>query len=337
MREITIGRNDGGQRLDKFLNKTLCKMPLGALYKSIRKGRVRVDGKKVTDCSFMLNSGQTLSLYINDEFFEKEPSRFDFLSAPLTLSIVYEDQNILLVNKPAGLAVHDFEGSSTDTLINRIIHYLYDKKEYDAENENSFEPALCNRIDRNTCGIVIAAKNAEALREMNEQIKAHNVSKKYLALCNGGPKTDSGEIRLYLKKNADKNIVTVSEKPLPEHKTAVTLYKVVKKSGGCSLLELTLKTGRTHQIRASLAHIGCPILGDGKYGKKHGEDLKRGFAYQALCSYYVKFNISKESPLYYLNQKSFTIDDIWFKEKNFFAARMISVVLILVALFLLCL
>ncbi len=315
MKEIKLGSNDGGQRLDKFLSKTLCKMPQSMLYKSIRKGRVRVNGKKITDGKFMLTSGDTLSLYINDEFFESAPTKSDFLTAPDKLDIVYEDDNILLVNKAPALAVHDFEGSSTDTLINRIIHYLYNKKEYIPENENSFEPALCNRIDRNTCGIVIAAKNAQALREMNEMIKAHKVEKKYLALCHGTPEKASGELKFYLKKIADQNIVEVSERPLPEHKTAITLYKVLKKTPEFSLLELTLKTGRTHQIRASLAHIGCAIVGDGKYGKSHAADLKLGFPYQALCSYYVKFNFDDADALKYLNGKSFTVSDIWFKDK----------------------
>ncbi len=315
MKEIAIGKNDGGQRLDKFLSKTLCKMPQSMLYKSLRKGRVRVNGKKVTDGKVMLTAGDTLSLYINDEFFESAPTKFDFLTAPANIDIVYEDENILLANKAPALAVHDFEGSSTDTLINRIIHYLYNKKQYDPENENSFEPALCNRIDRNTCGIVIAAKNAAALREMNEMIKAHKVEKKYLALCHGAPKKDSGELKLYLKKLADKNIVEVSEKPLPEFKTAITLYKVLKKTPEFSLIELTLKTGRTHQIRASLAHIGCAIVGDGKYGRSHAHDSKLGFPYQALCSYFVKFNFEGADALKYLDGKNFTVNDIWFMDK----------------------
>ncbi len=315
MKEITLSKNDGGQPLYKFLSKALPKMPQSMLYKSIRKGRVRVNGKKITDGKLMLSEGDTLALYINDEFFESEPTKFDFLTAPTNIDVVYEDENILLVNKAPALAVHDFEGSSTDTLINRIIHYLYDKKEYDPKSENSFEPALCNRIDRNTCGIVIAAKNAQALREMNEMIKEHKVEKKYLALCHGAPKKESGELKFFLKKLSDKNLVLVSEKPLPEHKTAITLYKVLKKTPEFSLLELTLKTGRTHQIRASLSHIGCAILGDGKYGKSYARDSKLGFPYQALCSYYVKFNFEGADALKYLNGKSFSVSDIWFKDK----------------------
>ncbi len=315
MREIVLKGNDGGQPLYKFLSKVLPKMPQSMLYKSIRKGRVRVNGKKTCDSRFMLSQGDKLELYINDEFFETAPNKYDFLTAPKTIDIVYEDDNILLVNKAPALAVHDFEGSSTDTLINRIIHYLYDKKEYIPENENSFEPALCNRIDRNTCGIVIAAKNAQALREMNDMIKAHKVEKKYLALCHGAPKNESGELKFFLKKLSDKNLVLVSEKPLPEHKTAITLYKVLKKTPQFSLLELTLKTGRTHQIRASLAHIGCAIVGDGKYGKSHAQDSKLGFPYQALCSYYVKFNFDSADALKYLSGKSFALGGIWFEDK----------------------
>lgn len=315
MREITIEKNDADQRLDKFLSKALLKMPLSALHKSIRKGRVRVNGKKVTDCRYILSKGEVLSLYINDEFFASEPTKFDFLSVKGEVDVVYEDENILLVNKPASLAVHDFDGGGSDTLINRIIRYLYDKKEYDPEKEASFEPALCNRIDRNTCGIVIAAKNAEALRIMNEQIKAHNVEKKYLCLVHGVPPKKSDEVTLYLKKLADKNLVLVSQKQKPDYKTAISIYRTLQTKKGYSLLEVTLKTGRTHQIRATLSHLGCAIVGDGKYGKSYAADKAAGFPYQALCSYYVKFNFEEGSSLFYLNGKSFTVSKIWFKDK----------------------
>ncbi|MBE6789206.1 MAG: RluA family pseudouridine synthase [Ruminococcaceae bacterium] len=315
MREITIEKNDADQRLDKFLSKALCKMPLSALHKSIRKGRVRVNGKKVTDCRYILSKGEVLSLYINDEFFASEPTKFDFLSVKGEVDVVYEDENILLVNKPASIAVHDFDGGGSDTLINRIIRYLYDKKEYDPEKEASFEPALCNRIDRNTCGIVIAAKNAEALRIMNEQIKLHRVEKKYLCLVHGAPPKKSDEVTLYLKKLADKNLVLVSQKQKPDYKTAISIYKTLQTKKGYSLLEVTLKTGRTHQIRATLSHLGCAIVGDGKYGKSYAADKAAGFPYQALCSYYVKFNFEEGSSLFYLNGKSFTVSKIWFKDK----------------------
>lgn len=315
MRQIKIEKNDYGQRLDKFLNKLLPKMPLSLLQKSIRKGRVRINGKKITDGRHILSLGDILSLYINDEFFIKEPTALDFLLAPNILDIVYEDENIILLNKPAGLAVHDFDGGGVDTLINRVQKYLYEKKEYDIENENSFAPALCNRIDRNTCGIVIAAKNSAALRLMNQKIKEHKVIKKYLCLSRGAPKNNSGELTLYLKKLEDKNICLVSETKKEGYKTAVTLYKVIEKNDKFSLIELTLKTGRTHQIRASLAHIGCAILGDGKYGKSFSQDKALGFPYQALCSYYVKFDFKENDELSYLDQKEFEVSEVWFKNK----------------------
>ncbi len=315
MKEITIEKNDQNQRLDKFLSKLMPKMPPSLLQKSIRKGRVRINGKKLCDPRYFLSLGDLLSLYINDEFFETEPSKLDFLMARGEIDVVYEDQNILLVNKGAGLAVHDFDGAGVDTLINRILKYLYDKKEYDPQNEQSFTPALCNRIDRNTCGIVIAAKNANALKIMNEQIKNHKVIKKYLCLCHSKPQPECGELTLYLKKLEDKKLSLVSDKKKDGYKTAITQYKTLSTKNGMSLLEITLKTGRTHQIRASLSYIGCPLVGDGKYGSSTASDSKLGFPYQALCSYFVSFDFKAAGELSYLDGKSYSISDIWFKSK----------------------
>lgn len=315
MREITILKNDCNQRLDKFLGKLMPKMPSSLLQKSIRKGRVRINGKKITDAKHTVLLGDILSLYINDEFFVLEPSKKDFLLAPDEIDIVYEDENIILLNKKAGLAVHDFDGGGVDTLINRTLKHLYNKKEYDFENENAFTPALCNRIDRNTCGIVIAAKNAEALRVMNELIKERKLTKKYLCLCSNTPKNKSGTLRFYMKKIDSKNISLVSEKAKEGYKTAITHYNVLKTNGKRSLVEIILETGRTHQIRASFAHIGCPLLGDGKYGTNFAEDKKNGFPYQALCSYSLSFDFDDENELSYLKGKTFSIDDIWFKDK----------------------
>lgn len=315
MKQLKIGKNDANQRLDKFMGKALPKMPISLLQKSIRKGRVRINGKKISDPKFMLTEGDILSLYINDEFFEKEPSKMDFLLAPDTFDIVYEDENILLLNKGAGLAVHDFEGGGVDTLINRVLKYLYNKKEYDPEKENAFTPSLCNRIDRNTCGIVIAAKNAQSLAIMNEQIKEHKVIKKYLCLCHGSLPKKEDTLTLYMKKLEDKKISLVSETKKDGYKTAISQYKVLKSKNGISLLEITLKTGRTHQIRACLSHIGNPLLGDGKYGKTAGADKSLGFPYQALCSYYISFNFKEAGELSYLDGKSFSVSDYWFKNK----------------------
>ena len=313
IKEVLINKNDSGQRLDKFLQKTLPSMPTSLLLKSIRKGRVKLNSKKLCDFRYVLNEGDVLSLYINDEFFEASDDAQNFLKAPSEIDIVYEDENILLVNKMAGLAVHDFDGGSFDTLINRIIHYLYKKGEYNPQSENSFVPALCNRIDRNTCGIVIAAKNAEALRIMNEQIKERNVIKKYLCLVHGAPPKKEDEVTVFLKKINDKNICLVSDKKKDGYKTAVTKYKVLKKNHSFALLEVELKTGRTHQIRATFSHLGCALLGDGKYGVNYSEDKRLGFKHQALCSYYVGFNFKNAEALSYLDKKSFALSDVWFK------------------------
>lgn len=313
MREVTIGKNDAGQTLQKYLQKNLYRMPASLLQKSIRKGRVRQNGKKVTDPHCMLCVGDLLSLYINDEFFEKTPPKNDYLFAPTDLNILYEDDNILLVDKPAGLAVHDFDGAGSDTLINRILHLLTLRGEYDSACEGAFAPALCNRIDRNTCGIVIAAKNAAALREMNALIRDRRLLKKYHCLCRGLPPKPADEVRLYLEKLENENRCLVRQRPAPGCKTAVTRYKTLWQNGLFSLLEVTLLTGRTHQIRATLSHLGCPILGDGKYGKSAAADRALGFPYQALCSCFLAFSCP-DGFFAYLDGKSFSVPDIWFEK-----------------------
>ena len=230
--------------------------------------------------------------------------------------MLYEDQNILLANKPAGLLVHAGDEWSADTLILRIQHYLYKKGEYDPENENSFVPALCNRIDRNTCGIVIAAKNAAALRYLNDSIKERTVEKKYLCIVSGTPAKRSGTIESFLRKDEKTNTVEVYKNPVPGGLTAVTKYYVLESKKGMSLVEAELLTGRTHQIRAQFASIGCPLVGDTKYGKaKDG----RGLTWQALCSYKVTFRFGGEGPLAYLDGKTFQVQDAWFLKELGFA------------------
>ena len=155
MKEIVIKENDSGQRLDKFLQKAVKTLPKALLYKYIRKKRIKVNDKR-SEISYKLNTGDKVQLYINDEFFEAKSENV-FLHAPSIVDVVYEDSNILLADKKVGLVVHEDESGSADTLISRIQHYLYNKGEYDPLHENSFAPALCNRIDRNTGGIVIAA------------------------------------------------------------------------------------------------------------------------------------------------------------------------------------
>ena len=317
MREFTIGKNDAGQRLDRFVAKNLPLLPPALLQKYIRLKRIKVNGKG-SKRDVRLETGDILQLYINDEFFDKPNEENLFLTVfKPQLNIVYEDENLLLVNKPSGLIVHEDEKEAFDTLINRILHYLYEKKEYDPKKENSFVPALCNRIDRNTSGIVLAAKNAAALRELNQRIKDRQVQKRYLCVVHGRMPQPRQTLTAYLKKDADKNQVRVYDQPIPDGRTIRTAYQVLAEKGGFSLLKIDLLTGRTHQIRAHMAYLGHPLLGDTKYGKNR-EDRQLGYRFQALCAYQVTFSFTgEEGPLSYLNGKTFTVPQVDFVKELF--------------------
>ena len=182
--EVTIGKNDGGQRVDKFLTKTYPNLPQSMLYKAVRKKDVKVNGKRC-ESSQRLQEGDVVSLFLKDDFLQKEERPEDFLKAPKKLSILYEDENVMLLDKKPGLIVHPDENYHFDSLIARVQHYLYDKGEYDPKAENAFAPALVNRIDRNTGGIVMAAKNAEALRILNQKVKDRELHKFYLCVVCG--------------------------------------------------------------------------------------------------------------------------------------------------------
>lgn len=312
MKEFIINKNDSGQRVDKFIEKSVPLLPKNLMYKYIRTKRIKVGGKRC-EISTRLCEGDVMQLYISDEFFETAPERV-FLSVPADISVVYEDENILLCDKKNGLVVHEDDENTTDTLINRILHYLYDKGEYDPERENSFTPALCNRLDRNTGGIVIAAKNAEALRILNEKIKEREIEKRYLCITVGVPPKKSDTMTAYLEKDERTKTVKVTDRKTPTNKTIITSYKLIKTDGKLALLEVKLDTGRTHQIRAHFAHIGCPLLGDGKYGI--GEvNRKYKIKTQALYSYKLKFTFRTPSGiLEYLNGREFTAENVWFKD-----------------------
>ena len=314
MRTITINKNDAEQRLDKFLTKRFKTMPTSLMYKYIRTKYIKVNGKKC-DISTRLHEGDIITLYIKDEFFQApQYDTYDFLKAPIKLDIVYEDENIIILNKPAGLLCHPDESYHFDSLLARLQHYLYDKREYDPKSENSFAPSLANRIDRNTGGLVIACKNSESLRILNQKIKDRELKKLYLCVVHGILKKKQGTLTDYLEKNENQNRVYISSKPSKTGKTIKTGYRVLSEFNNMSLLEVDLLTGRTHQIRAHMAYIGHPLVGDGKYGtNKQNKDTT--LKWQALCSYKLIFQFTTDSGmLEYLNGHSFKINDIWFRK-----------------------
>ena len=316
MKELTIGRNDAGQRLDRFLAKAVPLLPASLAQKYIRLKRIKRNGQRVGRDD-RLSEGDILQLYINDEFFEapRQDNAYLTVSAP-KLNIVYEDAQILLVDKKPGIAVHPHDGAEYGkTLIDHIQAYLYVKREWRPREENAFTPALCNRIDRNTGGIVIAAKTAEALRVMNQKIKDREIDKRYLAVVEGTPKPKSGVLKGYLFKDAVKNRVYVTDTPQKGAKTCETRYETLESRNGLSLVECELITGRTHQIRAQFAHAGHPLLGDGKYGKL---DKRFDRRYQALYSYRLTFRFTTDAgALSYLNGKSFQVGRVDFIDEYF--------------------
>ena len=316
MKDFLIGGNDAGQRLDRFLAKAVPLLPASLAQKYIRIKRIKINGSRAERDS-RLQEGDVLQLYINDEFFDKprEENAYLTVAAP-KLQIVYEDDHILLVDKRPGIAVHPHDGAEYGrTLIDHIQAYLYQKRQWRPREENSFTPALCNRIDRNTGGIVIAAKTAEALRVMNQKIKDRELDKRYLAVVEGIPKPAAGSLKGYLFKDAKKNRVYVSDKPQLGAKSCQTNYKVLASKGGLSLVECELITGRTHQIRAQFAHAGHPLLGDGKYGKL---DKRYDRSYQALYAYQLTFSFKTDADvLSYLDGKSFQVKNVDFVQTYF--------------------
>lgn len=318
MREYYITKNDSGQRLNKFLEKAVPLLSGGMMHKYLRLKRIKVNSKR-TEAAYKLAEGDSVQLYLNDEYFDapKEEEAFRRIKTP-RVRVVYEDEHILLADKAPGMVVHADEHGDTDTLIAHIQAYLFQSGAWNPDDAASFAPALCNRIDRNTGGIVIAAKNAESLRVLNQKIRDRELVKLYLCVVQGELPKRADTLTAYLEKLSDENRVIVSDRKTPQNRTILTKYRVLETRGGNSLLEVDLLTGRTHQIRAHFAHVGHPLLGDGKYGSnKLNKAL--GYDVQALYSYKLRFEFTTPAGcLEYLNHREFSVADmnsIWFVKK----------------------
>lgn len=312
--KLIIGPNEAGQRLDKFTRKWLKDVPLSAIFKALRKGDIKVNGKKVKE-NYPLVEGDMIetkyieSLIKKEKFIRHENNK---------LKIIYEDENMLLIEKWPGVLVHSDKKGGEATLTDYALTYLFDKGDYTPENEVTFIPAPCNRLDRNTSGIVIFGKSYEGLKSLNEMLRERSIEKFYTSLVKGRIK--DGIYEAYISKDEDSNISKVYDSARSGTKLIAMEVTTIQSCGTFSLVELRLITGRSHQLRAHLSYLGNPIIGDTKYGDKKVNSFfvnKYGLNYQFLYAYKLIFREPNEA-LEYLNNKTIAeaLPPIFKKIKN---------------------
>ncbi|MGG7098058.1 RluA family pseudouridine synthase [Clostridium sardiniense] len=303
---IEIGANEAGQRLDKFLRKLLKDVPLSAIFKALRKGDIRVNGKKQKE-KYTLEVNDVVEVrYIQSQKMTEKKENFVKVD-PSGLKVAYEDNNMVVVEKWPGVLVHPDSNKKIPTLTDYVLSYLNEKGDYLPEKEVTFTPAPCNRLDRNTSGIVVFGKNFEGLRELNEIIREGRIKKYYNALIKGRIK--DGLYTGYILKNEEANISRIYDKKVKDSKEISMEVKTLQSDGAFSFIEIDLITGRSHQIRAHLAHIGNPIIGDSKYGDKKLNSYflnKYGLDYQFLYAYKLNFK-NVDGKLEYLKNKVITV------------------------------
>lgn len=271
MKKIMVSPNEAGQRLDKLLAKYMSEAPKSFLYKMLRKKNIKLNGKKAQG-NEKLNPGDEITLFLAEETIEKFSGRRIMvntdisraLAANVRLDIIYEDEHVLFLDKPAGMLSQKAEAQ--DLALNEyMIAYLIRTHAITQEELKSFKPAVCNRLDRNTSGLVAAGKTLPALQQLSDMFRERSMKKYYLTLVEGVVEQDA-YIHGYLKKNEQTNKVAVSEEASEEAQEIETAYRPLAGNSRCTLLEVHLITGRTHQIRAHLASTGHPVIGDYKYG-----------------------------------------------------------------------
>lgn len=305
MKELIIEKNDSEQRLDRFLKKYLLDASTGFIYKMIRKKNIKVNDKKATP-EMIVVEGDVVQLFLSDETIEKFKGKREIRTSKLRPRILYEDENIILINKDAGVLSHGTGVEFEENIVDSMIVYLIEKGEFVPRIEKTFSPSICNRLDRNTSGIIIGAKNHDALKAMNKAIKEGFVNKYYKTIVKGKIKEDFQDTA-YLTKDEENNKVHIWEDEEEGGKEITTKFKVLSNKGDFTLLEVQLITGRTHQIRSHLRSLGYYVIGDRKYGDRQVNDSfnkEFGLENQWLHGYRVVFN-GLEAPLEYLNLKEF--------------------------------
>lgn len=319
MKEFIISAADDGRKLEKWLIREMPTVGMGMRQKLFRNKCFKLNGKHVKGDA-KLAKGDLLQIYANDECFLKPQKEDPFLSKIRPdLSILFEDENILIADKRPGLMAHPDAKEKVNTLITHVQAYLYQKGEYTV---GSFAPVLCNRIDRFTGGIEIIAKTEAAMKILNQKIRDREIEKYYYCIVLGSFQRREGMLDNYIVKSPEMKKVSVSPRMVPGSQKAQTRYRVLTCRNGLSLVECELLTGRTHQIRAQMAHAGHPLLGDNQYGD-HRRNEKYGRSFQALYAYKLKFAFTTDSGvLASLNGMEFTVPSVRFIDEYFPEVRL---------------